>query len=293
MVREFPDLVRHELGFYEVEDKPTQSELQDYYAAKYYQEAKGSYEQQYSQAELHHIRGKTALRWSVISERFSDTGKMLDVGCGEGYALSFFGEMGWQVKGLDYSRAGIESKNPEYADKLVCGDLFSLLRREIESAERYDVIWLQNVLEHVVDPVELMATLHGLVKPSGVLVVTVPNDFSELQLEALTTGVVDSPYWIALPDHLSYFTATSLEALGVATGWRGCGMIGDFPIDWFLFNDAANYIRDKSVGKSAHLARVKIENLILSRPAHDVADFYAALAKLGMGRDLTAYFSAS
>lgn len=292
MVRPFDGLIRNEIGFYEVKDKPTQRELQEYYAAKYYQESKGSYEQEYSEAELRHIKGKTALRWSVIKNRFAQAGSMLDVGCGEGYALSFFAELGWQVRGLDYSRAGIESKNPDHAGKLVCGDLFELLANEINARQKYDVIWLQNVLEHVIDPVGLMSSLHELIKPEGVLVVTVPNDFSELQLQALDAGVVDTPYWVALPDHLSYFTAESLDAIGAATGWQGFKTLGDFPIDWFLFNGASNYIRDKPTGKSAHFARVQIENMILERSADDVANFYSALAKLGMGRDLTAFFTA-
>ena len=287
----FDGLTKNALGFWEVEQKPTEAELKEYYASKYYQEAQGSYELDYSASELEHFEAKLRLRWSVIEDRFSDPGTVLDVGCGEGYALAFFNRMGWSVRGLDYSRAGIVSKNPEVANKLLEGDVFQLLAAENTSGARYELIWLQNVLEHVLDPVALMTSLRQLVKPGGVLVVTVPNDFSQLQLQALEQDHIDKPFWIALPDHLSYFSRDSLQNIGKATGWNCIDVLGDFPVDWFLYHTGSNYVRNPSVGKAAHKARIEIENLISRSPQKAVADFYSALAAIGMGRDLTAFYT--
>ena len=283
-------VTRNALGFWEIANKPTAEQIKDYYAAKYYQEAKGSYELAYSDEELAYFRTKLSQRWSVIANRFSESGSMLDVGCGEGYALSFFDEMGWQVRGLDFSRAGIASKNPQCARFLIEGDVFGLLEKEHSAGAVYDVIWLQNVLEHVVDPVGLMSFLRPLVKPGGVLVVTVPNDFSRLQLEAKDRGVIDRDFWVALPDHLSYFSRNSLVNIGAHTGWNVLDILGDFPIDWFLFHPGANYIMDKSAGKAAHRARVTLENLIGENRVEDVTAFYSAMARIGMGRDLSAFY---
>ena len=44
------------------------------------------------------------------------------------------------------------------------GDIFSLLETEIEAGNPYDVIWLQNVLEHVLDPLELLGQLRKLLR---------------------------------------------------------------------------------------------------------------------------------
>jgi 2-polyprenyl-3-methyl-5-hydroxy-6-metoxy-1,4-benzoquinol methylase len=287
---EFKNLIRNPLGYWEVTSKPTPAELQAYYAGKYYQEAKGSYENQYSDAELQYFRTKIALRWSVVERFVSAPGSLLDVGCGEGYTLAFFRELGWQVKGLDYSQAGLASKNPQCLDALATGDVFELLQAELAAVRNYNVIWLQNVLEHVIDPVRLMHSLHELVAPGGVLVVTVPNDFSDLQMNALQRGHIDREFWVALPDHLSYFSHASLENIGAATGWNCAEVLGDFPIDWYLYHRGSNYVRDRSVGKAAHAAGVELENLIGTRPLADVAIFYAALAKIGMGRNLTAFY---
>lgn len=287
-----PDTVaRTPLGYWRVKTPPTADELKAYYAEKYYQKGLGSYELNYSEAELAHIRAKIELRWHSVVQRVPGPGRLLDVGCGEGFVLAHGHAKGWQVKGLDFSVAGLEAQNPACAPFLETGDLFELLERACATGVQYDVIWLQNVLEHVIDPKALMQTLHRLIHPEGVLVVTVPNDFSRLQHAALSGGQIDRAFWVALPDHLSYFTAPSLQTLGQATGWECPQILGDFPVDWFLLNDAANYIADPGKGKAAHHARVTLENLILDTSPDDATAFFEGLARIGMGRDLTALFT--
>lgn len=286
-------LKKHPLGFWEIATKPTIQELQKYYADKYYQEAKGSYELEYTQDELLYFRAKLEQRSTVLQRYLSSlrggVGRLLDVGCGEGYALAFFREHGWSVKGIDFSSAGVESKNPCCTDALVTGDIFALLKAEMATGETYDVVWLQNVLEHVIDPLDLLKSLRTLISPGGVAVVTVPNDCSITQRAALANRHIDNAFWVAPPDHLTYFDHDSLINAANETGWDCVEMLGDFPVDWFLFHPGSNYVRDKSVGKAAHKARVQIENYIHERPIEDVLRFWSATAKLGIGRDITAF----
>jgi len=287
-----PRLRQHPLGYWEIAEKPTLSELQAYYANKYYQEGKGSYELTYSQEELDYFRHKLAQRLVVVESHLDPaTGprSLLDVGCGEGYALSFFRELGWTVRGFDFSAAGVASKNPHCQDVLVVGDVFALLDAEIKAGVVHDVVWLQNVLEHVLDPLELLQSLRSLVAPGGLAVVTVPNDCSIIQQALVAEHHIDSAFWVTPPDHLTYFDHSSLTSAAHATGWHCVELLGDFPIDWFLFHPGSNYVRDKSVGKAAHRARVQIENVIHQFPSEDVIHFWSAAAKLGVGRDMTAF----
>jgi 2-polyprenyl-3-methyl-5-hydroxy-6-metoxy-1,4-benzoquinol methylase len=288
-----PRLTRHALGFWELASKPSLQELHDYYARTYYQESRASYEAAYSAAELRYFRAKLEQRRAVIQRyRSVERGtRMLDVGCGEGYALAYFREMGWSVRGLDFSAAGVASKNPHCQDSLITGDLFELLRAEMSSGRSYDVVWLQNVLEHVLEPVELLRSLLALVPADGVAVVTVPNDCSITQRAALESGHIDRAFWVAPPDHLSYFDRESLANTAAATGWECRDIIADFPIDWLLFHPASNYVRDSGAGKAAHQARVELENLIHTRPMQDVNEFWSSLARLGFGRNLTAFLT--
>lgn len=287
-------LKRHDLGYWEVAAKPTTAELQSYYANKYYQEGKGSYALAYSDDELAYFKAKLEQRWHVLKPLLSQGAqdapkKMLDVGCGEGYALAFFRDKGLAVRGFDFSSAGVESKNPSCRDALVAGDVFDLLQKEIESGRKYDVVWLQNVLEHVIDPIDLLLSLRKLVAGNGVAVVTVPNDCSIVQQAALKHGHIDSAFWVLPPDHLSYFDADSLSAIARYTGWECTTTLGDFPVDWLLFHPGSNYVREKSQGKAAHRARVQIENLIHAQPIEASVEFWAAAGRLGIGRNITAF----
>ncbi len=287
-----PRLQQHPMGFWEIVDKPPVEELRAYYANKYYQEGMGSYKVNYSEEELDYFRAKLAQRLTVVETHLGPTTgsrTLLDVGCGEGYALSFFGKQGWAVKGLDFSSAGVLSQNPHCHDVLVVGDVFELLKAEIVAGAKYDVVWLQNVLEHVLDPLGLLQSLSSLVAPSGLAVVTVPNDCSIIQQALLAAHHIESAFWVSPPDHLTYFDHSSLIRAADSTGWDCAELLGDFPVDWYLFHPGSNYIRDKALGKAAHRARVQIENLIHQQPAADVIRFWSAAARLGLGRDITAF----
>jgi 2-polyprenyl-3-methyl-5-hydroxy-6-metoxy-1,4-benzoquinol methylase len=285
-------LKKHPLGFYEIIEKPTSEELKKYYSGKYYQESKGSYEAEYSQQELSYFKAKLEQRHEVIKQHFGQTHhqpiRMLDVGCGEGFALAYFRQQGWNVKGFDFSSSGVISQNPNCQDVLKTGDVFQLLTDEIKQGNKYDVIWLQNVLEHVLDPLALLASLRTLVADNGLAVITVPNDCSSVQTTALANGHIDEPFWVYPPDHLSYFDVKSLTATATHTGWGCIDILGDFPVDWFLYHAGSNYIRDKKQGKSAHIARVQLENLIHTHPIEDVIQFWSAAAKIGVSRCITA-----
>ncbi|MDO8969676.1 MAG: class I SAM-dependent methyltransferase [Saprospiraceae bacterium] len=288
-------LKRHVLGYWEIVAKPTATELRSYYANKYYQEGKGSYELVYDDDELAFFKAKLEQRWHALKALLAPKNarvkrRMLDVGCGEGYALAFFRDKGWDVCGFDFSSAGVESKNPACKDALVTGDVFDLLQQEISSGRKYDVVWLQNVLEHVLDPIDLLQSLRKLVTSHGVSVVTVPNDCSIVQEAALKHGHIDSAFWVVPPDHLSYFDADSLRGIARHTGWDCSLTLGDFPVDWFLFHPGSNYVREKSLGKAAHRARIQIENLIHTQPLDASVQFWAAAGKLGIGRNLTGFF---
>lgn len=282
-------LIRHPFGFLTVEDKPTPEDLKEYYANKYYQQARGSYEIDYSREEKAYFRNKCAQRHAVLQRVSAFGSAMLDVGCGEGFSLAYFREQGWFVKGFDFSAAGVEAQNPDCRDALVVGDIFALLEDELTSGIKYDVVWLQNVLEHVLDPVALLNSLKNLLSSDGVAVVTVPNDFSPIQMEALASDHIHQEFWVAPPDHLSYFDYMSLPAIANETGWDCIELLGDFPIDWFLFHEGSNYVRDRALGKSVHRARVQLENLIDRQPADNVLGFWAAAARLGIGRNITAF----
>jgi len=281
-------LKKHPFGFYEAIKKPSLLELKNYYAKKYFQESKSSYEENYSDEEIEFINNEILHVYEAMKKNSQvKRGNFLDVGCGEGYALAFFKNKGFNVRGLDFSSAGVESKNPKYIENLITGDLFELLNTEIKSKKKYEVIWLQNVLEHVIDPVNLMEKLHTLISENGLIIIKTPNDFSKIQVEALDNGLIQDSYWVAFPDHLSYFDSQSLISIAENTGWEVKDILGDFPVDWFLYNERSNYINNPAVGKLAYKAKIQLTNLISKNKIKDILEFRRAIVKIGSGRNIT------
>lgn len=286
-------LQRHELGFLEVVNKPSPDELKAYYHERYYQTEQSNYRKQYSEDELRFLDLKVAQKAAIVADirGTNAPGSVLDVGCGEGFALAWFKKRGWQVEGIDYSRAGLETFHPDLLPQLEVGDMLSLLDQRIEQQKRYDLVWLNNVLEHSLEPIALLTALGKLVADNGVLVVTVPNDGSAYQEMLLSEHHINDRFWIAIPDHISYFTHETLQNIASATGWSCNEVIGDFPIDFFLLHEGSNYVRNPANGSGAHKARIRAELLIGEQDVNDVRNFYAALARIGLGRNLTAFLT--
>ncbi len=285
-------VILNKYGFYEVSEKPSAAELEEYYAKKYYQSGKGSYEAEYPPEEYLYFNNKIEQKNWVIKKLFTaETEKrsLLDIGCGEGFTLNYYKKKGWTVVGLDYSEFGVKKFNPDCLPDLITGDIYEKMQPLIKSNTKFDVVWLDNLLEHVLDPLNLLKECKRLLKPDGVLVIEVPNDFSVLHKFLLEKKYINSEFWIAIPDHLSYFNKSGLEAISSDAGFKTEFSIGDYPIDFSLMNPDSNYNKDKSKGKNAHFSRIEMENLIHSISVEKAVEYFKSLADLGLGRQLVSF----
>jgi len=287
------NLIKNKYGFIEFKKKPGSNELKEYYTANYFQMEKGAYQKSYSEEELDFFNNKTEQKYSRIISilNSNNTNKsILDIGCGEGFAIEFFRKKGWDICGIDFSDFGLKKNNPNCLDKLIVGDLFEETKNIIKKNIKYDVIILQNLLEHVLEPEKLIVELKSLLLPNSLIVVTVPNDFNPIQKIALERKKIENEFWVVYPDHLSYFNKSSLKKIFEENGFKTCALISDFPIDIFLLNDNSNYITDKSRGKEAHKARIMFENMIHKTSVEKTNVLYEMLAEFDIGRDITGFF---
>ena len=103
-------------------------------------------------------------------------GRLLDYGAGAGGFARFMAGRGFEAVGLEPYSLGTTLEEPN----------LRLVRAPLATAKaslgQFDVITMWHVLEHVMNPVEVLAELRSLLKPDGVLVVSVPN-FSSWQAE--------------------------------------------------------------------------------------------------------------
>lgn len=285
------ELVRHPLGFLQLSQPPSEDEVESFYSKRYYEEEKGNYRHSYSSQELEIDKKKLNRQLNQCLELrgSTDPGGFLDVGCGEGWALAELDSRGWAVTGLDFSDSGVARMNPLLKDKVQRGDIFESIRMLREKGRKFDVVWLDHVLEHVLKPVELLAMLVDVVAEGGILMVSVPNDGNAYHEKLVMDGTISRRWWISPPDHLSYFVKqTLLNVLG-ATGWQVSAISSSFPIDWFLSNQHSNYVDVPERGEAAHEASLLLEGVIENNPIDLVDRFYAALADIGLGREVLAY----
>jgi SAM-dependent methyltransferase len=282
------ELERHPLGFWRIKHLPTDAELANYYKQQYYGRSDGhtQFAHVYTDAEYIYksLPGREA---STIFAR--QPGRLLEVGVGEGFTLAHFKDLGWEVGGLDFTRTGVLALNPAVADKVVEGNAFALLDDEIANGEQYDAVICNNVLEHVRDPIGLLERLRHLLAPNGIVRIQVPNDGSWLQNLVVERGQAPPDFWVAVPDHLSYFDTISLRNLIEHSGFAVTDMLCEFPVDLFLLNSESNYLAHPERGRASHFARVAFEIALAQRSIEDLVLFRRACAATGLGRSIAVY----
>jgi 2-polyprenyl-3-methyl-5-hydroxy-6-metoxy-1,4-benzoquinol methylase len=280
----------HPLGFIQLDPLPTAGELEQYYSEVYYQESQAQYESVYTEEEKEWFRldGKIADYLHKHTFRDMPSRSLFDVGCGEGFFSAELYSNDWTVKCCDFSSHGLTSFNPQLINFFQKGNIYNILEDALQSDAKYDLVNLSNVLEHVIDPVSLLRSLRKLLSEQGILRISVPNDFSAFQEYLRKIGKIESEYWLC-PDHLSYFNFSNFKNLLINLGFEICYLMGDFPIEHFLLNDASNYKKlGSSIGKQAHYARCK-HDLFYSSDLGDYVNFLEAQGSLGVGRDIIAY----
>jgi len=182
-------------GLIYLNPRPTQQEINELYSAKYHvggllgQEPK-------TEEEVEKEINKSIGRAEEIVKQFGKTGKLLDIGCGAGFFIACLKRYGWEVSGVEIS---------EWASKFAKGKLglnvFHGTVEDYRSNERFDVITMYHVLEHLPDPLGSLRRISTLLNDDGVLVIKGPNLAS---FDRIWHG--DNWRRYDLPHHLYHFT---------------------------------------------------------------------------------------
>jgi SAM-dependent methyltransferase len=137
-------------------------------------------------------------------------GALLEVGSAGGDLLDLLRRRGVaDVQGVEISPDGCEIARRRGL-RVFCGTL-----EEFDTRQRFDLIFMSHVIEHVIDPVATVARLAELLRPGGALYVETPNAAS---LDARLWG----RHWglVHYPRHLHLFDRASLRRLLEGGGLR-------------------------------------------------------------------------
>ena len=152
--------------------------------------------------KLYHFIKSIALKnkLNLINSLQPQKGRILDIGAGTGEFLSVAKNDGWETIGVEPSdRAKAIAKNK--------GVSFVEETSELEN-HSFDVISMWHVLEHVPDLDKQIKELKRLLKPTGTLIIAVPNFKS---FDAKHYG----KFWAAfdVPIHFWHFSKTAIKLL--------------------------------------------------------------------------------
>jgi SAM-dependent methyltransferase len=147
---------------------------------------------------LHEQHGYPSWRWDydVALAHAPAVGKALDIGAGRGFFLKGL-PAGWIAHAVESTQA---MRAHLKADRInVFGGL------DDAPSATFDLVTMFQVLEHIADFRGTIAECHRVLKPGGLLVITVPDCDAMLAQERLT-GAPDLP-----PNHVAKWTPATLQ----------------------------------------------------------------------------------
>jgi len=171
--------------------RPTNRKIYKYYSQKTYWGGDVKHEKSYSYL-LH-----------ILLSRIRK-GRILDIGAGTGLFLSIFKKDNWEISGVEFSKIAVDIARKHNGIILQKGDF---LEKKFP-ANYFDVISLNNSLEHLYKPKETLLGVHRVIKKGGIVLITVPN------LESIGFKFFRKNwYGIDAPRHLYHFTPATLSKM--------------------------------------------------------------------------------
>jgi len=279
--------VKTSAGYYEFLPKPSKKELEDFYKNVPLGSGTG-YTHEIDDEEYYHRTIGCHESDFLLPKNINN---MLDIGCGEGFFLNHFDKKGLEVHGIDFNNKLVEGFFPHLAKHVSQGDLIEHIENFAKLGKKWDFINLTNVIEHVTDPVQTLASVKKILSADGFLRISAPNDFSFVQLDAVSRGYSEDEFWVSFPAHLNYFNTSNFSKFLVSSGLQVNHLLAEFPIEIFLYHKGSNYLKNRVAGSQAHRARIEIENMLAKRSIQELISFRKGCYRAGLGRTIVAYCS--
>lgn len=260
---------------------PPEEDLWQIYKTEYYTTEKPLYiERHLEDQEWWEVvyDGRLELCETLLS---SDQRDLLDIGSGPGFFLKHAMRRGWKGLGIEPS-----IRAAEFARRNGVEVINDLLTRDLaDGLGFFDLIYMNEVLEHLPDPAAILETATNLLNPGGLLCVIVPNDYNPVQ-QALSKTFGYPAWWVAPPHHINYFNVSSIQGLVERAGMTIVNVETTFPIDLFLLM-GDNYVGDDEMGRRCHAKRKRLEvSLDRAGLSELKRNLYQSFAELGLGREI-------
>jgi 2-polyprenyl-3-methyl-5-hydroxy-6-metoxy-1,4-benzoquinol methylase len=192
-----------------VDPIPTPSELEILYNSVQYYDSHMNYNfETISQEEIrNNIFLNKKLHFANIQKYMKPELRFLEIGCGGGFALKAFEESGLEVAGVETS--GVAS---EFASKVLKLPVENCSFEDFNPKKKFDIIMLNHVLEHFLDPNQAMKKLASLLDRGGILYIRVPDH------DSFDRKFYKEKWPAYAHYHISNFSEKSLQLLFLKNG---------------------------------------------------------------------------
>lgn len=170
--------------------------------------------------------------WQKTFKLVPERSTVLDIGCSNGvFGERLIAEKGCIVDGIEIDKGDI------HAAKKVLRNVYDIdiERQVIKLPQKYDVVFMGDVVEHLARPAQTLAKVRGLLKPEGVFIFSIPNIthmsvrlmLLQGKIEYGRTGLLDEA-------HLHFYNSSEIKRVLQAAGFALISLdntINDLPED--------------------------------------------------------------
>lgn len=144
----------------------------------------------------------------ISFHRCCGSGRLLDIGCNEGRGLRIYRRNGFAVEGLELNQAAAAVAREAGFEVHTC------LLEDFHPATPFRIVVLSNVLEHSLDPRQMLLDIRRILTSGGQVWMSCPNCRSWLRRIFGRTWI----NWHA-PFHISHFSPGTLQQLLAEAGF--------------------------------------------------------------------------
>jgi SAM-dependent methyltransferase len=128
---------------------------------------------------------------------WADHPRMLEIGCGSGASVRGAVDLGWDAIGIDIDPDLVNEGRQQLGVDLRCTPLLEAGLPE----GSFDFIRLRDVIEHLPNPLAVLAKVRALLAPDGMVLIVTPNEAGLVTRVRLATGKPRNRVATVAPPH--------------------------------------------------------------------------------------------
>jgi SAM-dependent methyltransferase len=198
----FSTAICKQCGLIFMNPMPNNVELASYYPPATYYSFHESIQNQQS-AFKQKLFKLLCINFPTHDPTFALPGRIVDIGCGNGYSLTAYKKAGWEVYGVEPSEVAAQIGN-ENGLNIFCGTLDEAKFPD----NHFDYIRSNHSFEHINNPNETLAEMKRILKVGGKVFIGVPNSSGAV-------AKIFKKYWyyLGLPVHTFNYNPNTLSEL--------------------------------------------------------------------------------